>query len=51
MDKTAPSNCRADTGVPKKKRPIKSIHTGVLAPTKVTFMAVEVVKARYSMAL
>ena len=51
MDSAAPSICRRLMAVPKNRRPMSSIHTGVLAPTRVTFMAVELVSARYCRAL
>jgi phosphoribosylcarboxyaminoimidazole (NCAIR) mutase len=51
MDSTAPITWRPEIGVPKKMRPIRSIHTGVLAPTSVTLMGVDVFRARYNSAL
>ena len=46
MESAAPNTWRKVTTFPKNRRPMSSIHTGVLAPTRVTLMGEEVAKAR-----
>ena len=51
IDMPAPSHCFIDMRIPKNTRPISSIQTGVIEPTKVTLMGVEVLSAKYRRAL
>ena len=50
-DSNAPSTCRRVTLASKNSAPTASIHTGMLEPTSVTLMGVEVCSAMYCSAL
>ena len=47
MDSRAPISWRCEIRVPKNKAPTASIHTGMLEPTKVTLIGMEVCSAMY----
>ena len=51
MESTAPNSCWRVTEAPKNSAPTASIHTGMLEPTSVTLMGVEVCSAMYCSAL
>jgi hypothetical protein len=51
IDRAAPASCWRVTATPKNSAPTASIHTGMLEPTSVTLMGVEVCSAKYCSAL